>query len=401
MKKKGLIISTVVMVVVLIAALTTATYAWFTTTNKTTISGFNLQVVASNALNIGVKNNLSAAYSADDTSTAFRSGTCTFSNATDGSLNSGTWDGDDGLGATLDHQIVFGDMDRAVGFVAASETVANGMLSEKATVMPSDPSTSQIIIANKGEGATLSNVELAKANNDSEGGNADYAYLWLGVSPNKALAEGAKLHVFVQSVGGGNNIGIAAAVHVAYRVNNATEGWTDVDAFAQKGGTAHTYASTKASAKVKLPVDTDEFGKKDTEVQGMADVSIGLTAKEVGVMDQVQLVIYLAGADSDCVDAAKGVSAKIGIYFETKDAEATAEPTATIDGTGKLTVTGVNGAKVEYQVNDGAWIEITTATWSSNTLTYTIPNYKNTDTIKVRQTETGKSASIAVTATKA
>ena len=66
MKKKGLIISTVVMVVVLIASLTTATYAWFTTTNKTSISGFELQVVAGNAMNIGLKSDLSQTYSADE-----------------------------------------------------------------------------------------------------------------------------------------------------------------------------------------------------------------------------------------------------------------------------------------------------------------------------------------------
>lgn len=52
MKKKGLIISTVVMVVVLIASLTTATYAWFSSTAAARISELNVQTVASSGLTI-------------------------------------------------------------------------------------------------------------------------------------------------------------------------------------------------------------------------------------------------------------------------------------------------------------------------------------------------------------
>ena len=53
MKKKGLIISTIVMVVVLIASLTTATYAWFSTSASATISPMNIQTIASEGLQIG------------------------------------------------------------------------------------------------------------------------------------------------------------------------------------------------------------------------------------------------------------------------------------------------------------------------------------------------------------
>ena len=52
MKKKGLIISTVVMVVVLIASLTTATYAWFTASNKTEIKGFDVSVFQATLLTL-------------------------------------------------------------------------------------------------------------------------------------------------------------------------------------------------------------------------------------------------------------------------------------------------------------------------------------------------------------
>ncbi len=52
MKKKGLIISTIVMVIVLIASLTTATYAWFTSSASATISEMTIQTMASEGLQI-------------------------------------------------------------------------------------------------------------------------------------------------------------------------------------------------------------------------------------------------------------------------------------------------------------------------------------------------------------
>lgn len=56
MKKKGLIISTVVMVVVLIASLTTATYAWFSSTSQVTVDNLSITTVATDGLQIAMKN---------------------------------------------------------------------------------------------------------------------------------------------------------------------------------------------------------------------------------------------------------------------------------------------------------------------------------------------------------
>ena len=409
MKKKGLIISTVVMVVVLIASLTTATYAWFTTTNKTSISGFELQVVAGNAMNIGLKSDLSQTYSADDTATAFVYGTCTYTAPTAGQLTGGSWAGDPGLGATLDHQILFGEMDKAVGFTNESTptnaTPANTALINK--TIPGKTGTTidwtNVIKANQGKSKdVLAGQEAATANgNISTSTKGDYAYLWLGVSPAKELQSAAKLHVYIQSTGGGGNIGIAAAVHVAHKVNNATE-WTDVDAFGAK-----RYTDSQTSVTTKMKVDaSDTFGAGaalNQNAQGMVDVEIPLTKTTVGEIDQVQLVIYLAGADTDCVDSAKGVNAKIGIYFEAeeKQAEKSTTPTnANVDSTGKLTMTGVRGATVEYQVADGQWFTLE-GSWEGTTFTAKeafAAEHKG-KTIKVRLTEPGKAASDAATVT--
>ena len=406
MKKKGLIISTVVMVVVLIASLTTATYAWFTTSNKTTISGFDLQVVAGNALNIGLKSDLAADYSAGDTSTAFVTGTCTYNAPTPGTLKGGTWVGDPGLGATLDHQIMFGEMSKAVGFT--SETVAiNATPTNTGLINGTNPSVKDgspidwksVIKANQGKSKdSLAAQEMATANgNISTSTQGDYAYLWLGISPAKELQSAAKLHIYVQSVGGGNNLGIASAVHVAHKVNGAGE-WTDVDVFGNK-----TYTTQKSDVTHPMEVDasdTFEGGTPGRPLPGMACVTLPLTKTTVGEIDQVQLVIYLAGADADCIDSAKGVNAKIGLYFEAqeKETDKSATPTAaSIDQNGKLTMTGIGaGTKVEYSINDGTdWVEIK-GTWEDKVFTVNkVADTLKGATVKIRQTAVGKAASDA------
>ena len=56
MKKKGLIISTVVMVVVLIASLTTATYAWFSSTAQVRVDNLSITTISTEGLQIALKN---------------------------------------------------------------------------------------------------------------------------------------------------------------------------------------------------------------------------------------------------------------------------------------------------------------------------------------------------------
>ena len=103
MKKKGLIISTVVMVVVLIASLTTATYAWFTTSASTSIQGFDVSVAAGNVMNIGLNKQGYTAYSASATPDNFVSGACEYvADPTNGQFAAGYWTGEvESLGSTI------------------------------------------------------------------------------------------------------------------------------------------------------------------------------------------------------------------------------------------------------------------------------------------------------------
>ena len=406
MKKKGLIISTVLMVVVLIASLTTATYAWFSVSDKTTIDGFNLQVVAGNGVNIGLRKNLTESYNAGDSDTKFTTGDVRFDGGTPGTLFSGQWTGGtDGFGPQLTHHITFGDVERAVAFTTAE---VNAITNENTGYMPSNPSGYKVVSAAKSATSNdLIDKQEAQANGytPAEGDpvKGDYAYLWLGVSPAKTLKEGSILHIYVKSEGTGTQLGIAAAVHVAYSINGGA--WIDVDAFEGKN-----YRTPKTSAKTKMAVDAkeafDDTVIKGSTQNGMADVAINLTKTAQAEFDQVQVVVYLAGNDPDCNDNAKGVTAKIGMYFETIDENITEKtsfggsPTATISSTGILTVTnGVVDSVVEYSIADGVWTKAN-GTWSGTSFTSAVALTSTQDqTVKVRIRETGKLSSDPIVAT--
>ena len=327
MKKKGLIISTVVMVVVLIASLTTATYAWFTTTSITTVSGFNLTVAASTSVNIGLKANNT--YEANASADSFVSGDCHYT-GTAGQLG-GTWTGETPtMSPTVTHNIAWGQVTKAVGFAEGTTvdaaTFANTKTLEdyKNANLTATGTTHVSIAANLEAGTKFNEKVLATANGDltAEGGaiQGDFAYLFLGVSPSKELAAGSnKVYVIVQASGNGSTLGLAAAMHVAYRLNGATT-WTDIDVF----DTLH-YNTPRANATATVLYDASGIdglavkptynGTTQSTIQNAKVVPIDLPSTAMNAIDQLELVIYLAGSDSDCIDAAKGVTVNVAIYF--------------------------------------------------------------------------------------
>ena len=331
MKKKGLIISTVVMVVVLIASLTTATYAWFTTASSTTITGFDLTVNASTAINIGLKK--VCTYAADATSDSFVSGSCKYT-GTPGQLGGG-WTGEvENMSPNIEHNINWGTVTKAVG-VSSERTLDKATIGNTKT-FKEQTAGGLMVAANLGKtaGSTFGDKELAVANGYKGGQDdsttADYAYLFLGVSPSKALQAGTnKAYIIVQTSGNGSTVGLSSAIHVAYRINGKnkeqTEAtWTDVDVF----GDVH-HGAPRANQKVELPYDasavtgldgTLTYTSDKTVINNAAAYAIDLPATAVGAIDQLELVIYLAGSDNDCVDAAKGVTVKVAIFFSAQAA---------------------------------------------------------------------------------
>lgn len=339
MKKKGLIISTVVMVVVLIASLTTATYAWFSVSSNTSISGFDVSVTSNNAINIGLKGDT---YNTGTSPDEFVSGTCAYVQGTDKFF--GHWTGNTSLAPTIDDTGVYwGAQSKAVGF-ATTKIDATAATYENVGFFPNgaaDDFAGTAIAAN-GSSKTLTSPEIAKANGektDDNSKNGHYAYLHIGAKPIKAVqADTNKFYVVVQPQGAGTSIGIAAAVHVAYRTKLSTGNWTawqDIDVWRDKHyGDARNSVTSEiigdySDAVYKLQgtskVTATETTPVKTKITGAAIVKIDLseytsTATEAGI-DQIEMVIYLAGKDGDCVDSAKNGTTFIGLFFGAQEAK--------------------------------------------------------------------------------
>ena len=431
MKKKGLIISTVVMVVVLIASLTTATYAWFTTSTKTTLDGFNFSVVAGNAVNIGVKqNNQHTTTPADGD---FRSGTVTYQNAVAGQLGTGDWDGNIGLGATVSHGIKWGAQSKAVGAVNTTDNSTPSTTASDYGFIGTgkfDKSTSDTVgmanktlsggqktylnAANKGatdatlDGPTAANPNFTPAVSGGEITNGDYAYLFLGVSPTQDLVSNELVIMLDGTNSQMNTIGMLAAIHVAYRVtksgaSDVTTKWTEVEFFNGKTQADSLNGATLDTASFADAYDTAYGTTAPTRKASVVEITDLSTTQ--GAIDQIELIVYLAGADADCVDNAKGASGDIKIFFNAVQKSSSTKPSsATIGTDGKLTVVGTAAntdanTTVKAQINGGEWTTIE-GKWTDGTFTSTNGiGAKKDDVVNITLTEKDKKASDSVQAT--
>ena len=339
MKKKGLIISTVVMVVVLIASLTTATYAWFTTSASTSIKGFDVSVVSDNIMNIGLNAQGYTSYRPDATPDNFVSGACQYvSDPASGKFAGGYWTGEVGtLGSTITHDINWNEQKKAVGFssdATVAEAAKNATFNN--TKLITQPNWTHVVKANGDATKFTGEAEYAVANgsttNTTQG---DYIYMFLGAQATKKIQDDTNfLYVVIQSQGAGVTNGIAAAIHVAYRVNGkttlgaTTDTWNDVDYSKVATNNHGKFSQTRAENKAMIYGDYSKadgfqgatYSKDDnkTTFTGAVVVPIKLSnwnETTGAALDQIELVIYLAGADEDCVDAAKNGAVKIGLFF--------------------------------------------------------------------------------------
>ena len=345
MKKKGLIISTVVMVVVLIASLTTATYAWFTTSDTTSIQGFNVSVNAGNVMNIGLNSSSLTDYSSTASPDMFVFGSCAYVGGDDGQFATGYWTGTTGLGAGVTHDIVWSSQSKAVGFAKLADSAAATTVTD-ATIGGLDfEGWNKIIAANGARGKidagtarfAVANKKTTADSDDST--NGDFVYMFLGAQPTTTLTDGTnKLHVVIQPQGAGTTNGMAAAIHVAYKLNGAA--WVDVD-FSDKASSgygAYDKARSGNSAIINgdvtgtptegfTGVGTYNSSNKTTTIAGAVGIDIPLTqytdATQAAPLDQIQLIIYISGADQDCFDSAKNGQIKIGLFFGAQTATAT------------------------------------------------------------------------------
>ena len=421
MKKKGLIISTVVMVVVLIASLTTATYAWFTASSKTSLQGFEVSVISNNAVNIGVKTNYTHYLKDGTTNTipvgtdAFVTGQVKFSGATAGEINTGSWgEGTPGLSASLDPQIKWGAQSTAVGFTqsALNDTQEN-VLTQTSVHDWNGTANDKAFKGNK-EGDDKVKGGKALPNIGADDTNGDYVHFILGVSPTKELGLN-NFVVAVEPTGSASSLGVLASLHIAYRMTKygsatPTE-WKDVDIY----GTNYTSATQKVNVKANatdggeiitgalLAVYNKTYDSTGSAPAGaMAYQITGLdTAKDA--ITQLEVVIYMSGTDTDSNDSGKTSAGNIKMFFNTQDKSAAltkAEYTLTNENTTmEVEVTGLSttsGTEVYYQIGNAAAQK---ATLSGNKFTITSETAITPTDVKVYQKEPEKAPSdlIAVT----
>ena len=117
MKKKGLIIATIVMVLVLAVSLTTATYAWFTTTSATKVENITISAAAGADVKIGVLEG-GLSYNSSANQDSFISGDVTIG-------SSGATGGEPGLGSNLNTGLSLATIAKATGMGTINETTLN------------------------------------------------------------------------------------------------------------------------------------------------------------------------------------------------------------------------------------------------------------------------------------
>ena len=338
MKKKGLIISTVVMVVVLIASLTTATYAWFTQSATATIDSIAFQVGAGADLLIGVSGTNN--FVGTPTNASFYSGTTTYAQGAT-FAEQGTWTGDvNALGVNIDlNNLNLSNISKAVG-TGTFEGTPGSWNADTHQYTPGTVTkgTADTAFSNanyktgmiKAEGQASS----VKADTiDTAWKNFDYLDVVIGVQATKANLQSMTCYVTVNP-GTGTIIGMNAAIHVAYELvkpnGTATNTLSDNDIY----GTTYSYG-TKPNTVTNTVYNTAKTAYGDgnstglTCLGGAGDVTLNpgamtfpieLDKVTSGAIDvsgiyQLHLVVYVAGFDGDCLEAAKGVSSTIYITF--------------------------------------------------------------------------------------
>ena len=180
------------------------------------------------------------------------------------------------------------------------------------------------------------------------------------------------------------------------KINATNSDWKEVDVYGtNNGNTSISSNSLTVDSNVAAAYKT-ATGASNVPQGSMACVIEGLDT-EPNKITQVEVVIYMAGADTDCNDKGKTSTGDIKLFFDCADAKTAAPTAASVDSTGKLTMTGVKDATVEYQVDNGDWTKIG-GTWNNTTFTSNaLPESAKGKTIKVRQTETGKATSAEFT----
>lgn len=340
MKKKGLLIATIVMVLVLAVSLTTATYAWFTATSEVTVDTIQFNVNTAADLIIGLKDDNTV--SKTSTAANYYSGTTAYTRGTTFDKQ-GTWGGEyKSLGSNIDlNALSFKDLTKAVGtgtFTGVAGTFdANGTYTPGKTLGGTADSSFNMTNYEKGMIQANGQGTAFDANSvDTAWKNVHYLDVVIGVQATKANLDSMTCYVTINPTAG-TILGMNTAIHVAYRVvapgADSIGDLADTDIY-----DAYHYSQTPGEVVNTVFEDAETAyntahptahsaglvciggSSKTTLNPGAITVAIPIVDVASGSIDmtgiyQVQLVIFIAGYDSDCLEGAKGVGSDIIITF--------------------------------------------------------------------------------------
>lgn len=347
MKKKGLIVATIVMVLVLAVSLTTATYAWFTVSGAAEVKTIGFQVGAASNLVIGVSKTNTYLTGGDKQWSAFTSDATVFTPSVD-PTGRGSWsEGTEGLGLNIDTGLDLTTMEKAVYSFTDVQTTGSGseLKITSATIDTYTKGANQTVSAgfkhsNTALKASGNGANIAAGSFEYAVKNKDYLDVVFAVAANKpdVLAFGCLITIDNQFLK--TSLGMNAAIHIVYSTDGVT--YTELDLYGtNSAGSPNTAATAPTAPTVTIPATT--IGSTDYEAQDLTyatkyadgDTSDNYRAGDAALfiplykstagnqyaptgidgVQQLHLIIYICGPDSDCITAATGVGATIDIEF--------------------------------------------------------------------------------------
>ena len=363
MKKRGLIVATIVMVLVLAVSLTTATYAWFTTSSQTTIDSIGIKAAAGADVKIGVKTNNT--YTEGASADAFVSGSVNFT-ADINNQDKGTWAGDAGLGFELNTNLTLDAIAKATGYGTPAEftyTVIPGSTAathnvkgyywkdgETYRACPGTPAPadgayySRDVKTGTGEAAkfvpgTSADKQIVKASGNGPDDkydkssveaatiNTDYLHFVLGLAASKEGITSISLNMIVNPGQRGTTLGVEGALYFYYKIDDGS--WEKVEVYE-----GHSYTTTKSTISTGKTIgealnayySTDTYSDDTMLNDGYEVVAVkigdGSTPLTVDQVYQIEFYIFYDGTDADCVNAALGSECEV--LFQVTDTEVTA-----------------------------------------------------------------------------
>lgn len=179
------------------------------------------------------------------------------------------------------------------------------------------------------KGTALDTPIAARANrtpaesDEADPTNGDYAYLFLGATPTKDLQKNSLYIVLDGTKSPGTNVGVLAAVHVAYRITKSgadavASDWTEVEFFEGVKFDQKLVNQNLTWTEAENKAYKDAFSNNAPTSKASVIRIDGLSTTQ-GAIDQIEIIIYLAGSDTDCVDNGKNAGGAISIFFYTED----------------------------------------------------------------------------------